>query len=477
MVSAHLRPVPDRPPRAVLYLRQSVQRDDSISIELQETAGRDYCSRQGYDIVAVEVDEGLSGRKWDNRPAVQRAMSMIEAKDADVIILWKWSRLSRSRKHWALAADRIEVAGGRIESATEPIDTATASGRFARGVMTEYAAFQSEQIGEQWEEVRQRRLRLGMPASGRLPWGWEWVKGEGVRVIPERAELVAEMYRRYLAGQGSASIARWLNAQAIPSPNGGLWDRVRPFTVMDSPIHAGLVPYRGKEYPGTHEGIIDAATWEQYKDARARRRVEPTKPRQSPYLLSSLVQCSCGRRMSGKGAITGGIWYGGYICVNTDPDHGPNYISAKKIDPLVDGWIGELGASIDREVNLAPQIERVGKIERLQAEWNACQARLDKLTRLLVDDIVSESSYAATRAEVESRQADISRELAETRRRQEGVPDALRSLVRGMARDWPEMPATVRHDALRTVLGQVVVTPTVSVEFISAWGESSLVIV
>ncbi len=168
---SHLRPVPDAPPRAVLYLRQSTTRDDSISIEMQESAGREYCARMGYTVIDVKSDPGFSGRKWDNRPAVQQVMAMVDAGDADVIVLWKWSRLSRSRLHWALASDRVAAAGGRIESATEPIDTSTASGRFARGVMTEYAAFQSEQIGETWEEVRQRRLRLGLPASGRLPGG------------------------------------------------------------------------------------------------------------------------------------------------------------------------------------------------------------------------------------------------------------------------------------------------------------------
>lgn len=103
----NVRPVTDVAPRAVIYLRQSTHRDESISLELQETACRDYCDRMGYDIVAVRADPGISGRTWLKRPDVQRVMAAIEGGEADVIVLWKWSRLSRSRKDWALAASEV----------------------------------------------------------------------------------------------------------------------------------------------------------------------------------------------------------------------------------------------------------------------------------------------------------------------------------------------------------------------------------
>lgn len=474
---SHLRPVPDTPPRAVLYLRQSTTRDDSISIEMQESAGREYCARMGYTVVDVKSDPGFSGRKWDNRPAVQQVMAMVDAGDADVIVLWKWSRLSRSRLHWALASDRVAAAGGRIESATEPIDTSTASGRFARGVMTEYAAFQSEQIGETWEEVRQRRLRLGLPASGRLPWGWEWVGDGTIRPVDECVPTIREMYRRYLAGHGSSAISRWLNANQIPAPNGGLWNRVRPFTVMDSPIHAGFVPYRGAEYAGSHEGIIDAGTWDEYKTMRRQRREGRQKPRQSKYLLSGIVRCGCGLRMTGKGAVTGGIWYSGYLCTSMAPEHGPCYISSKKLDPLIDAWVASLADFVSPSIDVVERVEDEGRVERLRAEWNAYQARLDKLTRLLVDEVVSEASYRATRSEIEGQQAAIRAELDEAQNRLASASGPPQEVIIELAEDWPDMPADVRFELLRTVLAEAVITPQKKVEFVPTWGrrDSSVV--
>lgn len=68
-------------PRAVAYLRQSTYREESISLELQEEACRAHAAREGYDVVAVEADPGISGRTFD-RPAVQRVMAMIAAGTA-----------------------------------------------------------------------------------------------------------------------------------------------------------------------------------------------------------------------------------------------------------------------------------------------------------------------------------------------------------------------------------------------------------
>lgn len=140
----NLRAVTDTPPRAVIYVRQSTHKEESISLELQETACREYCIRMGYVVVEVIPDPGITGRTWIKRAGVQKAMACVENGDAEIIVLWRWSRLSRRRLHWAVATDRIETIGGRIESATEPVDTATAAGKFARGMLGEVAAFESE---------------------------------------------------------------------------------------------------------------------------------------------------------------------------------------------------------------------------------------------------------------------------------------------------------------------------------------------
>ncbi|UFU05482.1 recombinase family protein [Ruania halotolerans] len=299
-----LEPVPERAPRAVLYLRQSTHSEESISLEVQEASGRDHAQRHGYQVVAVEADPGVTGRTW-KRPAVQRVMSMIENGDADVVILWKWSWLSRSRKDWAVAVDLVDQAGGRIESATEPIDVATSSGRFARGVMAELAAFESERIGDTWKEAHARRVGQGRPANGKPRWGYAYDPVEKLhKPDPDTGPVLASLYRRYIGGESVYSLVRWLNGagyRTLPgysAAGAGPWSDRSLRRMLDSGFGAGLIMVRGEQLPGAHEPVISAGEWEAYQVARRERRVVRTSER-SQYLLSGMVRCQCGSTMNG----------------------------------------------------------------------------------------------------------------------------------------------------------------------------------
>lgn len=469
-MNANLRPVPTTRPRAVLYLRQSVSRDDSISLELQEIAGRDHCARSGYDVVGVEVDEGISGRTWIRRPAVQRVMDMIEARDADVIVLWKWSRLSRSRKDWAVAADRVDIAGGRIESATEPIDTATASGRFARGVMTEYAAFQSEQIGEQWAEVRARRFSLGLPPTGSVPWGWVSRK-TFIEPHPDRAPFVTEAYRLYLDGRGMSYIAGWLNRTEARTLNGRDWIQATVRKLLDSPVHAGYVEYRGEIKPGAHEGIISESEWARYQTLRKDRTV-PMKPRLSQHLLSSLIVCHCGRKRYGNTTVArhdSGKFYHSYVCPSTVP-HPPRAktIATWRVDAAVASWLkGVPGASATLSGSEIGQID----VEVVAREIAGAERRLVKLTEHLLSGLVPEAAYRANRDSLNAEISRLSAELAKMERTRKVNPaDYLRG-IESLVERWDTAQFDEKQAALRAVVESVHVLDAQRIEIVAAWGE------
>jgi DNA invertase Pin-like site-specific DNA recombinase len=297
----------------VLYLRQSTHKEESISLELQETAGREYCKQRGYEVVAVEADPGISGRSW-NRPAVQRVMQMVEAHEADVIVLWKWSRLSRSRLDWAVAVDKVESAGGRIESATEPLDTTTSAGRLARGMLAEFAAFESERIGDVWKESQQRRRIRGLPPNGGDRYGYS---RDGDTYTPDAgwAPVLADLYARYAAGEGFTRLVRMLNESGRRTITGIMWTHDKLRQMLDSGFAAGKI-IQGRfpnatYYPGVHPPIIDETLWDAYL---GRRRDTPRPPRviEPSYFLTGLIFCDdCGGSM--RSVMRNGVM-DGYGC-------------------------------------------------------------------------------------------------------------------------------------------------------------------
>jgi site-specific DNA recombinase len=446
------------PLRAILYLRQSTYREESISLELQETAGRDYAERQGYVVVGVEQDPGISGRTW-KRPAVQRVMAAIEAHEAEVIVLWRWSRLSRSRKDWALAADRVDVAGGRIESATEPNDV-TAAGRFARGVMTELAAFESERIGEQWREVHDSRVKHGLP-SGRVPWGWVHVDRHA-EPHPENSKVIPRMYEMYAAGMGGRQIATWLQENGYRTYYGSAdWNHGTVTKILDSPFHSGRISYRGKIVDGEHEALISVAEHDRYLAMREERKNE--RAAKHTYLLSGILRCGCGAPMFGFAIHHGKrskASYFGYRCreVSTNPQHGPGTISAPRVDEAFFAW---LQSSTELDAPVEPIEEDLGQVDskRLARQITAIDAQVVALTRQLGEGIVPERAYKATVEELEGHRAALSASLAAVERAVVLAPvDPVGDAV-WLIEAWDTESLPVKRAAIRNLVA------TMTVEF------------
>lgn len=458
-----IRPVAALRPRAVLYLRQSTHREESISLELQEHEGRAYCERQGYEVVAVESDPGISGRTW-NRPAVQRVMTMVENRDVDVVVLWKWSRLSRSRLDWALAADRIESVGGRIESATEPLDTSTSTGRLARGMLTEFAAFESERIGDVWRESHARRIRNGMPANGKPRFGYVYSREEGFTPDPVTGPILARLYREYISGVSVYALVKELNDAGITTVEGygqgdRRWSDRTLRRVLDSGFAAGLFRAGGELHQGRHEAIITATEWAAFQEARARRRVYRRTER-SEYLLSGLVRCACGSSMTagqfGEGRQAK------YRCsqAHKKRTHQGGYVTASLVEQAVFEWLLEFQAEISeisrRRVDEVKLRAVVGPAEQIAKRLDKVATKVARLHDLYADGGMTREEH---RVSIESLRREQERLLAIQRELDLAeLRPPIRILPELIAR-WGELAVPKRRELLRALIESIEVTP------------------
>jgi DNA invertase Pin-like site-specific DNA recombinase len=450
-------------PRAILYLRQSTYREESISLELQEHEGRAHAVRHGYDVVGVESDPGISGRTW-NRPAVQRVMQMIENHEADVIVLWKWSRLSRSRLDWAVAADRVETAGGRIESATEPLDVSTSTGRLARGMLTEFAAFESERIGDVWREAHARRNRLGLPANGKPRFGYLYAD-KTFTPDPLTAPVLAAAYRAYIAGESVYSLVKTLNDGPTRPVRGygvsgdGLWSDRTLRRVLDSGFAAGYIRAQGELVTGAHDPIISEPEWLAYLEARGRRR-HLGRTERSEYLLSGLVRCSCGSAMTA--GQFGAQHVAKYRCkaAHDKRTHSGGYVTASLVEEYATRWlfqwIEELNAAAD-EAARAPQPRAVkDPAVRLRVRETELLARIDSLGATAAKIDMPRDSYQRQLGPLQVELGAIRAELLTAIVRPAGQLLPLPGLLDA----WEDPDATVamKRELLRSVLDHVIVS-------------------
>lgn len=456
-----------RAKRAVLYLRQSTYREESISLELQEQAGRDYCKRMGYDVVAVESDPGISGRTW-KRPAVQRVMGMLEDGGADVVVLWRWSRLSRNRRDWAVAADRADLAGCTIESATEPND-ATAAGRFARGVMTELAAFESERIGEQWKETHDRRRRLGLTADGGPRYGYDKMPDGSYQPNSVEAPLLAEMYRRYLRGEGFTRIIQWLNDAGHPTKKGSQWSRVVLTHLLDAGFGAGKIIQRPTQsgrrdwriaqatfHQGIQTPVITADEWDAYV---ARRMDAPAPPSviEPKYMLTGLIFCGdCGSSMH-----VGNQGLKDYKCSRATQfrDVPGMYMTRALVEQRIREWVEEIAADVDQAANLKAKkrerhVVQLDNVATLDRKIDDLRGRLGRITVKWSSGGMPDAAFDAAAGQLD---ADLSA-LIERRRRAaptDRVEIDPQTIASDLAANWERFTVIEQRNTLRALIHQV----------------------
>src|SRR3569832_1381017 len=98
--------------RAIGYIRVStdMQANEGLSLSAQQAAIEQYCALHGLKLVKVYKDV-LSGAK-DQRPGLREALDSLE-RDASVLIVLKFDRLSRSIRHFCEVYERYFKDGSK----------------------------------------------------------------------------------------------------------------------------------------------------------------------------------------------------------------------------------------------------------------------------------------------------------------------------------------------------------------------------
>ncbi len=251
---------PTPPKRIAFYTRVSTedQAREGFSLAAQLKRLRAYCDAQGWLCADVYVDDGVSGRDA-RRPAYQRMMD--ERDRWDAILVLKMDRIHRNSRNFMAMMDSLRSWGKDFVSATESLDTATATGRFVADMLQRIAQLESEQTGE--------RVHMGMlqaAEEGRFlgmsdPYGFRYDStSRNLVVVPDEADVVREIYCLYWKDrQSMRAITDALNARGVATKRGGRWSKRQIHRVLHSPLYAGARRWENVVIPNAHEPILDPA--------------------------------------------------------------------------------------------------------------------------------------------------------------------------------------------------------------------------
>jgi DNA invertase Pin-like site-specific DNA recombinase len=491
------------------YVRVSTWKEEKISPELQRDSILRWARDVGARIVKWVEDLDESGRHFKRK--ITGCVESVEYGDARGVAVWRYSRFGRDRTGNALWLARLEKAGGQLESATERIDATTAVGRFQRGMILEFGAFESDRAGEQWRETHEhRKYKLGLPAQGRKRAGYIWhrrrvpdpASPEGYRLQKERYEIdpeygpvIADCYRDYVAGHGFGIMAIRLNASGWRTTQGSLWGPETLRRYMDSGFPAGLLSVHDPEcrcgktdgtckrhvrIQGQWAELIDFDLWTAYLQHRTEIRATPPRSRVGLYELTGLGKCAqcrkgtaaVNRNGKGKGNTLGHA----YRC-GTRAKVGPLgcigvYVRRDIVEAEVMAWMKrEAAAGIHAAPPTEQHNDQADRAAREQAQHvrahTRAQADIEKarqaIARLRADynanpDDYGPGEYDDALTVLRTRRQAAERVLAETPDPQTETLPARADyipLLRDYIAEWPAYNMAERNGIYRSILRRV----------------------
>jgi site-specific DNA recombinase len=262
----------NRKKRCVVYCRKSVEDSDVQnfnSIDAQREAGENYIASQkanGWMCVSTRYDDyGFSGGNTD-RPALKQLLADCKVGLVDIVVVYKIDRLSRSLEDFAEMVKLFDEYGIQFVSVTQEINTATSSGRMMLNILMTFAQYEREIISERTRDKLFMSRQKGMYTGGMTVLGYKAVNKK-LEIVPEEAEIVKFIFRRYIEIQSPKHIARELNAQNITTKNGFKWNRNRVNVILNNYVYNGKIFYHHQTvFDGEHEAIIDDDTWNRTRE-------------------------------------------------------------------------------------------------------------------------------------------------------------------------------------------------------------------
>jgi site-specific DNA recombinase len=211
--------------RAALYARFSSDLQSDASIDDQLRLCRLRADREGWRVVG-DFSDKASSRALRNRQGVDALLAEVERGRVDIVLTESLDRLSRDLEHVANIYKRITFHNAQIITLSEGVVTDMHVG--LRGTM---ASLYLKDLAAKTHRGLEGRIRKGR-ATGNPPYGYRVERRlgdhgdleRGLRRIEEdEAVVVRRIFALYAEGISPVRIARLLNAEGIPGPNGGAW--------------------------------------------------------------------------------------------------------------------------------------------------------------------------------------------------------------------------------------------------------------
>ena len=489
--------------RAAAYCRVSTDKEDQLnSLETQRSYFQEHMKRNGYEMVCIYADEGISGTKKRNRKEFLRMLDDAGKGKFDVLFVKDVARFARNtldslesvrylKKH---NIDIVFVNNqGILETGSELVFT----------IMAAMAQEESVNTSKRVKFGKRQNMRNGKVPN--LVYGYDKVPGElfQLYINEEEAKTVRWIFERYVyEGEGCLAIAQRLNESGLRTKRGCLWSQNAVSRILKNRIYIGQIvngKEATKEIYSCQRVKMDASQWlvtdnpklqivsteifEKAQTILGRRYAAfhiEGKRQSNKYLFSTLIKCKhCGRSFRRVERMYTNT-YVKWVCSSRNGDGIEACANAVKIreDELLEAirqylfqWQGDKKNIIERTKreykSICKQEEKGYNIETLKQEQQKLKRKLERLKEMYVNEIISMN-------ELKERSQDLSAQLIHLDERlrgleQEDVSDEkLERLLEALFRNMDQILSAdvITNEMLKQVIDRIEVDSSGNVDVI-----------
>ncbi len=232
-------------PLAAIYIRVSTQdqAQHGFSLDAQQDTLQNYAKVMGYDIFKIYRDEGKSAKDM-NRPEMQQMLKDAEAKKFSAIFIYKLDRFSRSIKDLILTIDQLKTWGIDFISLQDKIETTSASGKLMFHIISAFAEFERNIIGDRTTFGMARKAKEGGFIT-KAPKGYKLVNKRLIKDTEQEKEI-KEIFNSFL----NSDISLTQLAKKYNMTTSGIKK------LLQNTTYLGKVKFANVESQGEHEPII-----------------------------------------------------------------------------------------------------------------------------------------------------------------------------------------------------------------------------
>ena len=369
-------------------------------------------------------------------PGLRRAVELVEAGGADVLIVAFFDRLFRSLKVQLEVVERVEQAGGTIIA----LDVGAVGGSAARTMNAHFlgavAQYHRTVTAERTVEAKTRAIARGVPTYPRIPPGYRRDKdgrlepGKGARAVTDAFKLRAE-------GATIMAVRAFLRRKGVERSFHGVQ------AMFGSASYLGELHFGDLVNLSSHTPLVDPDTWSKVQRMKSPRGRRP----KSDMLLARLgvLRCaSCGARLVVGTQRQQGKNYSFYRCPPLADCHDRVAVSATIAEAVVVDAVKELLAGVEGTASIAHDIE--SSEHQLQSAEDQLNAAIEAFDGLDVP-------------KAKAKLGDLCDARDRARDRLAGLQAAAAPALTVSVHDWHLLTLDERRALIRATIAEAAVAP------------------